>query len=1626
MANLTRNFIAGRMNKTVDERIVPNGEYIDALNIRMGSTENAEVGVIENAKGNLPLTSLSYNGVPLSVDAKCIGAFEDGAEETIYWFVHDDNYTSSPTGKIDLVVSFNTNTNTTVYHLISIRNGSTSNTTLNFDYQYLITGVNKKENLLFWTDDYNQPRFINVKRNYSNPVAGVDGFSEESILVIKQPPLAAPVVVPTPTSSQDNYLEERFICFAYRYRYADGEYSATSQWSAPAFLPNTFNYSSVTALNSGMLGTANMAKISYNSGGPLVKSVELLFKEMELPTIRVIEKINKSTAGLADNTIYTFDFQNSQIFTVLADSEIVRLYDNVPRLAKAQTMMGNRLMYGNYVDGYDLEDISGTPVRLEYSVSEISTEVGATDLSDRLASGNYTFGGSNSIADSVSYIDFSGVNLVAGALINIDIRYSFSAYSGNTPYPTDQQPGTTISFTYVLQQPFNSVYELSVDTDFLEKIGTALPNPPGTIQEVANACSGTTFTDVFNCSVEQTLQGPSSLTLYKYQSGISAAGQPINVISSPASSEIGIQFPVMRYVDDPTFANITQSVYAYYKIETNNVTYSEVGNPTSLHSNRGYEIGIIYMDEFNRASTALVSPFNSLHIPCGNSELQNKIQVSIPIGQRAPYWAKRYKFCIKADKDTYETIYSNFFFRDPTSGDDFFLLEGQNSQKIEVGDELIVKTDTTGPITSCVYTTVLDKEAQPAGFLDPKPVDDSGNDIEVPQGVYMKLKANNFSTTTEIGDGLPQTWTQGEKKNNSKDSSSNCAPISYQVNVEDPNTPGSYVDLPIPEGSRILIKYESYRKGRSCSLEKRLYRYENNFTASQDYPSFYDWWIGDNVQGTLNADFVTRETECAQAEPFATFYQGISTTNTMPCNLNVGIQFVQASATDKQYVVYNGIKGYSGKRARTNNKLEIVIQRSNSLVVFETKPLDAAPNLWYESSQVFDITPQGEHRGNVQDQSFTSNTPGIVLTDFFNCYSFGNGVESYKIQDAIDGKKLQLGNRSVITTTTEYKESRRFADITYSGVYNEESNINKLNEFNLGLLNFKACEQSFGPIQRLVGRQRDILTLQEDRISYVQTDVNLLSDAAGGNGVVVSIPKVLGTQVARAEKFGISHNPESYVQWGPDKYFTDAKRGAVIQLKGQEAEQLTPISMQGMRTWFRDLFNTSFNTQKLGGYDPYMNEYVLTSNDVLLPIPEEISECGITTSILVDKDHPFVFSYDLGDLVGDVNVDFTVTSVVGFFTVSATYNGNTTVVGPTSSSGILTFSKDVVTERIVTIEITATGTVFLDLTVNCPDADEITIFLVTVTSNNEAGLFTTNQYRWSDGSFLSPLHTQNIEFQPTSGFTPIVSQYQSITGPQGGGVIPSNNATVVMFNNTIPPDDFVFNIGTDEFRYLRTNTLYQNNNVDIQALLAASAEALPINPPTSGNTAYYAQFPMPSTGSYLYLIWDYRNSTPIELCYDAADPTFACCDCQDGGGVITPSTYVIRDCTTGYDYVADVGAYSFNVGDVVHYKVGINGGYGVTLCATIQSVGQANPNASIQDAGTYNCNNEEDCFQCYEYQVSTYSPSGIPYSYIDCEGLQAGGAIGGAGGYDSDTFCAKRGSVSASGLNLIEYGPCQQ
>jgi len=505
------------------------------------------------------------------------------------------------------------------------------------------------------------------------------------------------------------------------------------------------------------------------------------------------------------------------------------------------------------------------------------------------------------------------------------------------------------------------------------------------------------------------------------------------------------------------------------------------------------------------------------------------------------------------------------------------------------------------------------------------------------------------------------------------------------------------------------------------------------------------------------------------------------------------------------------------------------------------------------------------------------------------------------------------------------------------------------------LLNYKQLESSFGPINKLFARETDVLTLQEDKISYVLAGKNLLSDAAAGSALT-SVPEVLGTQIARIEEFGISNNPESFAQWGSDKFFTDAKRGSVLQLKGESynSDQLAVISQQGMRTWFRDLFIDSFDTQKLGGYDPYMNEYVITNNDILLPLEPVCNECGKTIAVTVTDSNSFNACIDLGDLVGSTDVEYTVSSVTGTFTINANYNSNTYSTGAVSTSGVLNFNKNVVNEKTMLLDITSTGSVTLQLTLKCPQIQEITIILVTVTSNSDAGLFTTNQYRWLSGTFNSPLHTQNIQFA-LSNFNPLVSNYSVITGAQGGGVIPADGATVTMFNNTIVPDNFSFNEFVNSFKYLRTSTLYNNTPSEIQSLIVAASNATPIVSPTSGNTAYYAEFTMPSTpDNYLYMIWDYRHSTPVDLC--VGDDLYAsCCDCIS---FVPVPSYVLIGCSDGLTYVAPIDAYGFAIGDVVQFQ---EGGVGPIMCGTIINTGLLVTDSVILNPFTFSCDDPINC-----------------------------------------------------------------
>lgn len=95
MAEIKRTFLKSKMNKDLDERLVPGGEYRDALNIEVTTSEGANVGSVQNLKGNTNATVTDHNGFSLiagsralSSSATTVGVHADESTKAIYNFIH--------------------------------------------------------------------------------------------------------------------------------------------------------------------------------------------------------------------------------------------------------------------------------------------------------------------------------------------------------------------------------------------------------------------------------------------------------------------------------------------------------------------------------------------------------------------------------------------------------------------------------------------------------------------------------------------------------------------------------------------------------------------------------------------------------------------------------------------------------------------------------------------------------------------------------------------------------------------------------------------------------------------------------------------------------------------------------------------------------------------------------------------------------------------------------------------------------------------------------------------------------------------------------------------------------------------------------------------------------------------------------------------------------------------------------------------------------------------------------------------------------------------------------------------------------------------------------------------------
>ena len=552
MGEVRNTFIRSKMNKDLDDRLLTNGEYRDAVNVQVSRSEGEDVGALENVLGNKLLTNFGLASVP---DLEIIGVLEDDNKQRAYFIA--TNYTDTSIDELSNVAPYGSACYILMYDIVNQSyNILVQGRFLNFSKTHPVFGIDLIEDLLFWTDNRNQPRKINVESAladatyyttedqisvakyypYCSPylynnitltgvstvggVAGtqhsatdvsdlrvgmiinagstlqnevplvvsavnyttnrfqtlkpfllsgtydfyfptskhvVDEYLPPSILIkfvsatattltftevnasesligpnmlLTNPNIDEEVKTTTVASGTGpnytvdldtditsmgiaandfinlsdpnpeyisswpgdaNYLRDKFVRFAYRFKFDDGEYSLISPFTQPAFIPKQDGYV-VEGINSNEpdeisfqaneIGASTIIDFFENKVNNVtlriptpfivneledklkVSEIDILYKESDGLAIQVLETIPVTDSSVTGNTtqIYEYQYQSRKPIRTLPERETTRVFDKVPIKAMTQSSVGNRIIYGNFLDKHT------PPETLPYSV----------------------------------------------------------------------------------------------------------------------------------------------------------------------------------------------------------------------------------------------------------------------------------------------------------------------------------------------------------------------------------------------------------------------------------------------------------------------------------------------------------------------------------------------------------------------------------------------------------------------------------------------------------------------------------------------------------------------------------------------------------------------------------------------------------------------------------------------------------------------------------------------------------------------------------------------------------------------------------------------------------------------------------------------------------------------------------------------------------------------------------------------------------------------------------------------------------------------------------------------------------------------------------------------------------
>lgn len=1311
MPEFVHTFQNGKMNKDLDERLVPNGQYRDALNLDLANSEGSNVGALQNVKGNVELRSKEndQNGWQANYiedlsNPVCIGSIRNDIDEKIYWFI--------ASGSVSAIAELDTTTG--YIHPILVD----KNNILKFSEDYLITGINIIDKFLFWTDDQTEPKRININKfkagscdfnthtkipewnpnqdNYTEVNCGFVGatepdFTEEDVTVIKKSPLTAPILnmatspfgdniegvgilpitttvgtpisgggadfenftyipdtvlagsvyesLPTYAEYQQNIaenpgyyansnlpagwdgrvtftldsiygtdpetglpvwgfddiillsgsfindynetfeyqvrikihqannlqiigeiqaistdilkfqdgdgdlllieweciLEEKdpmfeyvFPRFAYRWKYIDNEYSTFSPFSEPAFLGNKFKYVSSDGYNIGM--TNNIRKLivtSLSPGSEEVDEIEILYKESHNTAVYSVDSIKKkdftpynATAGSLPSI---FEIKSEIIGSIIQNNQILRPWDNVPRMAKSQEIVGNRLIYANYLQNYKVDPTLDLSVSIQNNDHQ-SLNPGLTESErERLL---------RTPEPSLKTIR----TYQAGVLFKDE-------YGRETPVFTNKNASIKLEV-----EDAHRINKLSI---------TPISNAP------------VNFATHYKFFIKETSNEYYNLALDRFY-----FAEDGNVWLSFPSSE-------RNKVDEETYLILKKQHdnnvfidnlvrYKILSIKNEAPDYIKTSNKIVASGFvtivDGFFVDSLFL-EFSTASTQFDATglFNS----------DKRIRI-ISGGNRTEFYQLAGGGEISAGSNNFRVSLEL-----PLGADSLFL-DGLTSATLEI----------TSP----------EEENRPEfeGRFFAKINRDFAFDTNIVASFAALEERYGIVGVQDFKGRLANSNSTGESGR-------------WGMFYQDPGESG---------GSWVCNSLQSEKKQKGFGAWGGNGSHYGDPFDKYRPPTNGSRWVGMIRVGIGNGSFVSKEfgTAGGQVDGLLTTGAFIRFESTLTGEYSgvykVSRAFKRYGHRGKMVVNGNGTVDCGSEEVNGNHAsalllyldrpvqesfiptadgdtstlsqhlpniqiLNKVIDENNKLLtsvnpaIFETEPKEAIDlDLYYQASDALPIAQYNSTK----------------TLDYYNCYSYGTGVETYRIRDDFNANKIDKGPIVSAPLDEPYSAERKGNGLIFSQIFNSTSGINRLNQFIQAEPITKDLNPTYGTIQKLHTRQTDLLSLCEDKVVKILANKDALFNA-DGNVNLTGNTAVLGQAMVPATfgEFGISKNPESFAADNYRIYFADKNRGAVLRLS---MNGIVNIAGKGMTDFFAD--NLKVSNKIVGSFDKEKDLYNLT------------------------------------------------------------------------------------------------------------------------------------------------------------------------------------------------------------------------------------------------------------------------------------------------------------------------------------------------------------------------------------------------------------------------------------------------